>query len=199
MNATSATPSFTALGAITSPSVACYDGIIDRDDSDIIVVGTSSGVFVTENGGASWDVSSTGFEGTPVFEVRQSWRTFEEGNNRPGEIYIGTYGRGIWSSAAYLGIGDNNSSSGENFKTKMKTYPNPTNNSTTLSFNLAKSGSVTAQVYSITGRLIKTVVDQNRPAGENTLFIDGDDIPNGTYIIKFVSGKQVESVKFIKM
>ena len=98
-----------------------------------------------------------------------------------------------------LGIGDNNSSSGENFKTKMKTYPNPTNNSTTLSFNLAKSGSVTAQVYSITGRLIKTVVDQNRPAGENTLFIDGDDIPNGTYIIKFVSGKQVESVKFIKM
>jgi len=197
LNASSATPSFTALGAVTSPSVACYDGIIDRDDSDIIVVGTSSGVFVTENGGASWDNSSTGFEGTPVFEVRQSWRTFEEGNNRPGEIYIGTYGRGIWSSAAYLGIGDNNAS--VNFKTKMKAYPNPTNNSTTLSFNLAKSGSVTAQVYSITGRLIKTVVDQNRPAGENTLFIDGDDIPNGTYIIKFVSGKQVESVKFIKM
>ena len=199
LNATSAVPTYTNLGAITSPSVACFDGIIDRDDSDIIVVGTSSGVFVTENGGASWDNSSTGFEGTPVFEVRQSWRTFEEGNNRPGEIYIGTYGRGIWSSAAYLGIGNNNSSSGENFKTKMKTYPNPTNNSTTLSFNLAKSGSVTAQVYSITGRLIKTVVDQNRPAGENTLFIDGDDIPNGTYIIKFVSGKQVESVKFIKM
>jgi len=199
LNATSAVPTFTALGAVTSPGVACYDGIIDRDDDDIIVVGTSSGVFVTENGGASWDNSSVGFEGTPVFEVRQSWRTFEEGNNRPGEIYIGTYGRGIWSSAAYLGIGDNNSSSGENFKTKMKTYPNPTNNSTTLSFNLAKSGSVTAQVYSITGRLIKTVVDQNRPAGENTLFIDGDDIPNGTYIVKFVSGKQVESVKFIKM
>jgi hypothetical protein len=199
LNATSAVPTFTSLGAVTSPGVACYDGIIDRDDSDIIVVGTSSGVFVTENGGASWDYSSAGFEGTPVYEVRQSWRTFEEGNNRPGEIYIGTFGRGIWSSAAYLGIGDNNSSSGENFKTKMKTYPNPTNNSTTLSFNLAKSGSVSAQVYSITGRLIKTVVDQNRPAGENTLFIDGDDIPNGTYIIKFVSGKQVESVKFIKM
>lgn len=188
-----------SLPTIVSGGIACYDGIIDRNDENILVVGTSSGVFVTENGGASWDYSSAGFEGTPVYEVRQSWRTFEEGNNRPGEIYIGTFGRGIWSSAAYLGIGDNNSSSGENFKTKMKTYPNPTNNSTTLSFNLAKSGSVSAQVYSITGRLIKTVVDQNRPAGENTLFIDGDDIPNGTYIIKFVSGKQVESVKFIKM
>jgi hypothetical protein len=199
LNATASVPSYTSLGSITSPGVACYDGIIDRDDSDIIVVGTSNGVFVTENGGASWTYASVGFEGTPVYEVRQSWRTFEEGNNRPGEIYIGTYGRGIWSSAAYLGLNDNGSNTGANFKTKLKTYPNPTNNSTTLAFNLAKGGSVQAYVYSITGRLIKTVSDDYMSAGENTLFIDGDDIPNGTYIVKFVSGKQVESVKFIKM
>ena len=64
---------------------------------------------------------------------------------------------------------------------------------------MAKGGSVQAYVYSITGRLIKTVSDDYMSAGENTLFIDGDDIPNGTYIVKFVSGKQVESVKFIKM
>jgi hypothetical protein len=159
LNASTATPTFTSLGSIiTGGQPGCYDGIIDRDDSDIIVVGTSSGVFVTENGGASWDNSSAGFEGTPVFEVRQSWRTFEEGNNRPGEIYIGTYGRGIWSSAAYLGIGDNNgNNSGSSFKTKMKVYPNPTNHSTTLSFNLNKAGKVIANVYSVTGRLIKTV------------------------------------------
>ena len=131
--------------------------------------------------------------------MRQSWRTFEEGNNRPGEIYIGTFGRGIWSSAAYLGLNNNGSNTGANFKTNLKTYPNPTNNSTTLAFNLAKGGSVQAYVYSITGRLIKTVSDNYMSAGENTLFIDGDDIPNGTYIVKFVSGKQVESVKFIKM
>ena len=201
LNASTASPTFTSLGSIiTGGQPGCYDGIIDRDDSDIIVVGTSSGVFVTENGGATWDNSSAGFEGTPVFEVRQSWRTFEEGNNRPGEIYIGTHGRGIWSSAAYLGIGDNNgNNSGASFKTKMKVYPNPTNHSTTLSFNLNKAGKVTANVYSVTGRLIKTVEENNVPAGENNLFIDGNDIPNGVYIVKFESGKQVESVKFIKM
>lgn len=197
LNATSTVPSFTALGAITNPGVACYDGIIDRDDSDIIVVGTSNGVFVTENGGASWSNSSSGFEGTPVFEVRQSWRTFEEGNNRPGEIWIGTYGRGIWSSAAYLALGDNESTTVAP-KTKMKVIPNPVSNSTTLSFNLIKSGTVIINVYSITGRLIKTST-QSGSAGENMLYLELEGLMDGTYIIKLASGKQVESAKFIKL
>lgn len=190
-----------SLGSITNPGVACYDGIIDRQDSDILVVGTSSGVFVSENGGASWENASAGFEGTPVFEVRQQTRSLSEGSSRPGEIYVGTYGRGIWSSAAYLGIDENgsNSAASSSFKTKLKTYPNPTNESTTLSFQLAKSGDVEVYVYSITGRLIKSINKKNVSAGENTLYIDCDNIPNGTYIVKFASGKQLESVKFIKM
>jgi hypothetical protein len=83
-------------------------------------------------------------------------------------------------------------------KTKLKTYPNPTNDNTNLSFNLASSGEVNVNVYSITGRLVKSVT-RNMSSGANTLPIDCEDLPNGTYIIKFVSGKQNESVKFIKM
>lgn len=199
LNATSNTPSFTSLGAITTPGLACYDGIIDRNDSDIIVVATSSGVFVTENGGASWDNASAGFEGTPCYEIRQSWRTWEEGNERPGEIYVGTFGRGIWKSSAYLGIDETTGELNNSIKTKLKTFPNPTNDNTTLSFNLAKAGDVELQVYSITGRLVKSISKNNVDAGLNTLQIDSEDLPNGTYIIKFASGKQVESVKFIKM
>jgi hypothetical protein len=191
--------SSTILQSITNPGVACYDGIIDRLDDNVLVVGTSSGVFISEDGGVTWENASAGFEGTPVFEVRQQWRSFDQGSYRSGEIYVGTYGRGIWSTAAYLGVNDNNEMSLTNFKTKLKSYPNPTNESTTLSFNLAKTGDVDVQVYSITGRLVKSINKKNLSSGENTLFIDCDDIPNGTYIVKFVSGKQVESVKFIKL
>ncbi len=198
LNATTSSPSFTSLGSITSPGLACYDGIIDRNDSDIIVVGTSSGVFVTENGGASWENASTGFEGVPVYEVRQSWRTFEEGNGRPGEIYLGTFGRGIWKSTAYLGINDETGNVINTIKTKLKTFPNPTNDNTNLSFNLSNTGEVLVNVYSITGRLVKSI-SKNMIAGSNILPIDCENLPNGTYIIKFVSGKQNESVKFIKM
>jgi hypothetical protein len=198
LNATSATPTFTVLPTIPG-GVACYDGIIDRDDSDIIVVGTSEGVFVTENGGGLWENASAGFEGTPVYEVRQSWRTWNEGNGRPGEIYIGTFGRGIWSSAAYLGIGDDNNDGVKEFKTKLKTYPNPTTDNTTLTFNLAETSNVQVKVYSITGVLVKTINERNVNPGAQTLTIDGSDLQKGTYIVKLVAGKQQDTVKFIKM
>jgi hypothetical protein len=200
LNATAATPTFTALGSIIPGSQpGCYDGIIDRDDPNIIVVGTSEGAFVTENGGASWENASAGFEGTPVYEVRQSWRTFEEGNNRPGEIYIGTYGRGIWKTEAYLGLGQNGSNNNPTMEAKLLTYPNPSNANTTLSFELNKSGGVDVAVYSITGRLVKQIKKSNMPSGENEVFIDAEDLPAGTYIIKLVSGKQNQSVKFMKL
>jgi hypothetical protein len=198
LNANATTPTFTGLTSITTPGVACYDGIIDRNNSDIIVVGTSNGAFISTNGGASWENSSTGFEGTPVYEVRQSWRTFDEGNDRPGEIYLGTFGRGIWRSTAFLGLNENGSTTNVKFDSKLKTYPNPTRDNTTVTFELANAGMVEIQVYSITGRLVKSI-RKSMDEGTNSLQIDGDNLANGTYIVKFNSGKQSESVKFIKM
>jgi hypothetical protein len=37
------------------------------------------------------------------------------------------------------------------------------------------------------------------PSGENEVFINAEDLPNGMYIIKLVSGKQNQSVKFMKL
>jgi hypothetical protein len=50
-NATSATPTVTIAGNLPSST---YDGIIDRENDDILVVGTSHGVFVSEDGGITW-------------------------------------------------------------------------------------------------------------------------------------------------
>ena len=101
----------------------------------------------------------------------------------------------------YLDLNENNNSAinNENFKTKLKAYPNPSTDNTTLSFDLAQTGGVSVQVYSITGRLVKSINNKNMLKGDNTLSLDCDDLPNGTYIVKFVSGKQNETVKFIKM
>lgn len=200
LNATSATPTYTALPSIIAGSQpACYDGIIDRDDPNIIVVGTSEGVFVTENGGALWENASAGFEGTPVFEVRQSWRTFEEGNNRPGEIYVGTFGRGIWKTAAYLGLEDQGSINDNSKVSDMITYPNPSNGNTTLSFELAQEGDVMVSVYSISGALVKSISKEKAFSGKQELSIGSETLKEGIYIIKLQSGKQNQSVTFVKM
>jgi hypothetical protein len=196
-NATATAPSFTNLGTIVS-GIACYDGIIDRNDPDIIVVGASSGAFISENGGLTWENASTGFEGTPVYEVRQNWRTFDEGNGRPGEIYLGTFGRGIWRTTQYLSTQNNDGISNGQFKTKLKAYPNPTRDNTNLTFELANSGKVTVQVYAITGRLVLSKeVYMNE--GTQDISLDSSDLPNGTYIVKLSSGKQTDTAKFIKM
>lgn len=80
----------------------------------------------------------------------------------------------------------------------MITYPNPSRGNTTLSFELGKSANVQVGVYSITGRLVKEINKANLAAGKNELYIDSEDLPVGTYIIKLVAGRESQSVKFIK-
>jgi len=197
-NATAAVPSFTNLGSITSPSVGAYDGIIDRDNPNIIVVGTSSGAFVTEDGGSNWTTASAGFKGTPVYEVRQSWRTADEGNGRPGEIYLGTYGRGIWSSAAYLEV-DEDLTEQENIFYDMLIYPNPVKAEYTISFDLKETGDVSINVYSLSGVLIKDDQFKNKLSGAQQVKLNASDLPEGTYIIQMVSGDQKLTKKLLKL
>lgn len=199
LNAGSASPTFTNLAAIAGAnSPFTYDGIIDRDDDDIIVIGTSHGAFISENGGASWTLASGGFEGTPVYQIHQSTRTFNEGNAVPGIIYAATHGRGIWKSTSLLGLKDESKTAAENFKTKLKAFPNPTESSTSLSFELFEAGDVEIQVYSITGSKVKTMSVKNVSKGSGTIDLNVANLERGTYIVKFISGAQNQSVKFIK-
>ncbi|MBI2259228.1 MAG: T9SS type A sorting domain-containing protein [Flavobacteriia bacterium] len=200
-NADVATPTFTTLRALDVPG---YDAIIDRDNPEIIVAATAFGVMVSTNGAdpgssTSWQDASTGFENVPVFEIRQNWRTWEEGCTRPGEIYIGTYGRGMWASSSLLGLDDKNTSSDvKKLKTNLKVYPNPATDVTKLNFSLYKNSDVMIEVYSISGRLIHTSKYKQLSKGDHQLSIDTDSFSNGSYIVKFTAGDVNETVKFLK-
>jgi hypothetical protein len=67
-----------------------------------------------------------------------------------------------------------------------------------LVFELAQSGKVEVQVYSITGRLVWSK-NLQMADGTQELSIDSADLPAGTYIVKFNAGKQTDTAKFIKM
>ena len=197
-NATSASPSFTNLPSVSNPQVACYDGIIDRDDPNIIVVGTSSGVFVSEDGGSNWVSASEGFEGTPVYEVRQSWRSFDEGNGRPGEIYIATFGRGIWASDNYLGLQESSINEESKFD-DMVVYPNPTSSECNVMFDLSKNGDVNIGIYNLSGRLMLNKMFENKVSGGQNIELNVESLPRGTYIIQMTSGNQKLTKKLLKL
>jgi hypothetical protein len=62
---------------------------------------------------------------------------------------------------------------------KSRARPNPLNPKTDLSFTLASAGHVRVSVFDARGRLVKTLLDENRSAGENVVSWDGSDAKGG--------------------
>ena len=72
-----------------------------------------------------------------------------------------------------------------NFIHIEQNYPNPFNPSTTISYNISKSGNVQLKVYDTRGREIKTLVDSFQNAGEYSIIWNGKNnlnIPVGSGI-----------------
>ncbi|MCH8035330.1 MAG: DUF2341 domain-containing protein [Bacteroidetes bacterium] len=67
-------------------------------------------------------------------------------------------------------------------------YPNPFNPSTTISFNLPKSGVVTLKVYNIMGEEIKILVEGYREAGNYTVNFNAEEHPSGMYLYRLTAG-----------
>jgi len=66
--------------------------------------------------------------------------------------------------------------------------PNPFSASTTLSLDLPEPATVTCRVFDVSGRLVRTVADDRRPAGQYRLVWDGADsrgsIVPGVYFVR---------------
>jgi hypothetical protein len=198
-NATSASPSFTNVGSQGGP--AFYDIIIDREDSDILFASTFNGISVSEDGGATWiDVTPQSVVGTPCHEIRQSWRSWEEGNYRPGEIYVATYGRGIWSTDAVLSTSSNAPAPTiKESNISLEVYPNPSRYNSTLVVELQENDNMEIQFFNISGRMVKRIQKTNAMIGRNEVVFSAEDLPQGTYLIRVQSGNQVQTTKFMKM
>ena len=73
-------------------------------------------------------------------------------------------------------------------------YPNPFNPETTISYDIAKTGTVRVSVYALTGQLVRTLVDGERPAGSYSVTWDGKDdagrdVASGVYLCRMVAGE----------
>lgn len=66
-------------------------------------------------------------------------------------------------------------------------FPNPFNQSTSISFSINKPGPVRLEIFDITGALVQTLVDESLPAGSYRVTWDVKDLASGTYIYKLTS------------
>lgn len=69
-------------------------------------------------------------------------------------------------------------------------YPNPFNGITRFDINLQNSADVTVEVYTILGKLVKTIAAGTLSPGISTISIDGTDLASGVYTYTVQAGEE---------
>ncbi len=89
------------------------------------------------------------------------------------------------------------------FSPQLSNYPNPFNPTTTISFDLPKSGNVDLSIYNIKGQKVKTLTSEKYSKGKHSLIWNGtnnenQNVGSGVYFYKLnVNGKTVDVKKCI--
>ncbi len=74
----------------------------------------------------------------------------------------------------------------------LRNYPNPFNNTTIIAYELEGSSDVTLEVYDITGRSVRSLVNEFQSAGSYEVSFDAAGLSGGMYFYKLDSGSQVQ-------
>jgi hypothetical protein len=83
-------------------------------------------------------------------------------------------------------------------------YPNPFNPATQIRYDVPKPSRVRIDVFNVLGQKIRTLVDEQKPAGSHTVLWDGrmdngDLAASGVYTYRMTTGDFTQSKKLLLM
>jgi ligand-binding sensor domain-containing protein len=165
-----------------------------------IFAGGRGGIFRSTNNGGSWAAVNSGLTDTDVRSLVI---------NSKGYIFTGTFSGAVFrstqSTTAVKEIFDGLPIS---FSLEQN-YPNPFwrgatspalsggNPSTTIRFDLPRSGYVTLKVYNLLGEEVATLLAENYAAGKHQMRWDASGWPSGVYVYRLQLGESVQAKKFV--
>jgi hypothetical protein len=79
----------------------------------------------------------------------------------------------------------------------LQNYPNPFNPSTTILYSIPAASVVTLDVFEMTGKRIRTVVNEHQEAGQHTVNFSDGKLPSGTYFFRLQAGPNYSTKKMI--
>jgi hypothetical protein len=74
-------------------------------------------------------------------------------------------------------------------------YPNPFNPSTTITFDLPRSGRVALKIFNVLGQEVATLLDEVKEAGGYSVRFDASKLASGTYVYQLKTEAGIASVK----
>jgi len=84
----------------------------------------------------------------------------------------------------------------------LQNYPNPFNPETTIEYSIPSRSHVSITIYNILGKKVKTILDEEKPAGEHSVKWDGVDdsnqpVASGIYFYRLKSGEKNLTSKMV--
>jgi len=76
-------------------------------------------------------------------------------------------------------------------------FPNPFNPSTLITYSIPVSSNVVVKVYNVLGKLMTTLVNENKEAGSYTVNFDAAGLSNGIYFYKIQAGNFAKTMKML--
>jgi hypothetical protein len=102
------------------------------------------------------------------------------------EVRVGNFPNIIWNSDTCSFNKEGTNFSGD---FSFITEPSPFNSSTSLRYALPQAANVTLRVYDTAGRVVATLVNGWRQAGNHDVTFDGSRLSSGLYFVKMEAGE----------
>jgi murein DD-endopeptidase MepM/ murein hydrolase activator NlpD len=78
-------------------------------------------------------------------------------------------------------------------------YPNPSNPTTTISYEIPERSIVTIKIYGVLGNEITTLVNEEKAAGYYDIDFDASELSSGIYFYSLQAGDYIETKKMVLM
>lgn len=159
-------------------------------DPSTLFIGTDIGVFLSDDGGATWQPANNGFPATQVVAIRLNLTT--------DRIVAATHGRGVFE-APLSTLGVPVASLPPRSPVLYQNYPNPFNPSTTIAYELPQPATVSLKIFDVLGREVAVILHEiEQPAGLHKVDFTATGLASGVYFARLsVGGRLVQSKKMV--
>ncbi len=161
----------------------------------------NSGVLKSTDAGSTWQNITENLNHTFVLFAKLN-------PNNTSQLFVGTGGGGLWMNDKATDIVEDRNSIPVRFKLEQN-YPNPFNPTTVIEFSIPilETGYMTSirqvtpfvqlKIYDILGREIRTLLNENKSAGNYKIAFNAEGLPSGVYFYRISAGKFVSVKKMI--
>ena len=153
-----------------------------------IFAGTTSGVFRSTDNGDNWVEVNEGLGDVNVYGLSLNSEQY---------IFAASLGRGVWKSVNPVVTKVEKEKVSFDPVELSQNYPNPFNPTTKIKYQFPEMSKVKLTVYDVLGREVKTLVNEEKPAGNYEVEFDGTNLTSGIYFYRIETEKFSDTKKFV--